>query len=172
MTVGGIAVAWRPTAERGSTSKPHPDHEVEASEEIRMERKNGNITTLMLGASTCSENRLSRLISHLRQATVIGFSAMTLLILASTAQAGLITNGSFTSVGTDPFTGVAYTSSYTLFTGNLPSWTYDSANGSLDCLVFPGTALTNPCGQNPNSAGVFTDRKSTRLNSSHLGISY
>jgi hypothetical protein len=131
---------------------------VEASEEIRMERKNGNITPLMLGASTCSENRVSRLIPHLRQATIMGFSAMTLLILASTAQAGLITNGSFTSVGTDPFTGVAYTSSYTLFTGNLPSWTYDSANGSLDCLVFPGTALTNPCGQNPNSAGVFTNQ--------------
>src|ERR1039458_10574894 len=102
MTVGGIAVAWRPTAERGSTSKPHPDHEVEASEEIRMERKNGNITTLMLGASTCSENRLSRLISHLRQATVIGFSAMTLLILAFPAQGGTIgfTNGSFSTVTT------------------------------------------------------------------------
>src|ERR1017187_10039560 len=95
MTVGGIAVAWRPTAERGSTSKPHPDQEVEASEEIRMERKNGNITTLMLGTSTYSESRLSRLISHLRQATVVGFSAIAVSMLAVSAQANLITNGDF-----------------------------------------------------------------------------
>src|ERR1017187_4017102 len=101
MTVGGIAATF---SERGGPL-PNVDRranriqtmKVEASEEIRMERKNGNITTLMLGASTCSEGRLSRLMPHLRQATVTGCSALTLLILAFPAQGGLI-NGSFEMV--------------------------------------------------------------------------
>ena len=104
-----------------------------------MERKKGNITTLMLGASTCSESRLSRLISHSRQATVIGFSAMTLLILAFPAQGGTIgfTNGSFDTPG--------LTASFAI-TNNLPGWTETGLNGFLDCLTVPGSATTDACG--------------------------
>lgn len=106
---------------------------------------NGKITILML----------ERLILHFRQATVIGFSAMTLSILAFPAQADLM-NGSFTSVGTDPSTGMAYTTSYAVLPGNLPDWTidYPVPDPDLDCVVFPGTALSNTCGLNPaNNSG-------------------
>jgi hypothetical protein len=110
-----------------------------------MERKKGNITTLMLGPSTCSESRLSRLISHLRQATVIGFSAMTLLILAFPAQGDLI-NGSFETVGS------SHTSSFAIANApDLPGWTAsgDGYLGILDCVVFPGTITTKAC-DNPS----------------------
>jgi hypothetical protein len=51
---------------------------------------NGKITALASGTSPCSESKLSRLIPHSRHATVIGFSAMTLLMLASPVRGGLI----------------------------------------------------------------------------------
>jgi hypothetical protein len=118
-----------------------------------MERKNGNITTLMLGTSTYSESRLSRLISHLRQATVVGFSAMTLLMLAFPARggpisfqtvSGVLTSRNITDYGVTPI----------VFGSN--SW--QTTNDGIGCVVFPGTAPGNVCGSGRFSGtGFITD---------------
>jgi hypothetical protein len=68
---------------------------------------------------------------------------MTLLILAFPARGATIgfTNGSFETVG------AGITSSFQLAAGNttdLPGWT--SAGSFLDCVVFPGSASTDTCG--------------------------
>jgi hypothetical protein len=127
---------------------------VEASEEIRMERKNGNITTLMLGASTCSENRVSRLIPHLRQATIMGFSAMTLLILASTAQGGTI---SFAAPGAPGGTSTNITD-YGVTPIVFGSNSWQTTNDGIGCVVFPSTAPGNVCGSGRFSGtGFITD---------------
>ncbi|MFN7935582.1 MAG: DUF642 domain-containing protein [Bryobacteraceae bacterium] len=63
------------------------------------------------------------------------------------SQANLVTNGSFETV--DPI----YTSSFQVPAGNttaLPGWT--TTTGFLDCVVFPGTATTDACG---NSAKLW-----------------
>ena len=109
-----------------------------------MERKNGNITTLMLGASTCSEGRLSRLIPHLRQATVVGFSAMTLLILAFPARAAQL---SFTTVGVvTTSTNITGPGTPELVFG---SGTWHVTTDGIGCVVFPGDSPGNVCGSVP-----------------------
>src|ERR1035437_1627145 len=116
----------------------------EASEEICMERKNGNITTSMLGASTCSENRLSRLISNLRQAAVVGFSAMTLLILHFPARAAQL---SFTTVpAVTHSTNITGPGTPELVFG---SGTWHVTTDGIGCVVFPGTSPGDVCGSAP-----------------------
>jgi hypothetical protein len=108
-----------------------------------MERKNGNITTSMLGTSTYSESRLSRLISHLRQATVVGFSAIAVSMLAVSAQANLITNGDFEQT--------TLTAS-SQFTTQVTDWLNADHLGRV-YLYLPGTATTT--GANYTPAGIY-----------------
>ena len=100
--------------------------------------------------------RWGRLIPHFRQATVIAFSAMTLLILAFPAQANLlITNGSFQDTGGKtssfglPNTTASGGSPY------LPGWDL-SPNVGVDiaCVVFPSGDPGNPCGAINLNAGL------------------
>lgn len=111
--------------------------------------------TMLSGKSQClSSKLLSGLIRHFKRATVIGFSAIALLILAFPAQANLITNGSFPAgTGTSTSSSDTPTMSFTLLPGDttsLPGWTdgpgISAAGGFLDCVVFPGTATSDPCG--------------------------
>src|ERR1022692_436761 len=98
-------------------------------EGIGMEPSSGKTTTLVLRTRLCSESKLSRLISHLHQATVFGFSALTLLVLAFPAQGDFIWNGGFEKT-TPP-----NTTSFQMpdlmppgATGPLPGWTFTASN--------------------------------------------
>jgi hypothetical protein len=81
----------------------------------------------------------------LRQASAAGFSAAVLLMLAVPARATItnfVSNGSFENTN-------GASSSFEITDSNLPGWTIvDATMNTVACVVFPGTATSNPCGVN------------------------
>lgn len=109
-----------------------------------------NIATFLLGSQR-SESKLSRLIPHLRHATVIGFFAMACCCWPCFAQ-DLVQNGGFENTPGN-------TSSFQMGLGTggpyAPAdWTF-SAYGSnpIGCVTFPASTLsqTDACGPNLSS---------------------
>ena len=110
-----------------------------------MDATNGKFTILMLGTSRFSAGKmLSGLINHFRQAKVIGFSAMTLLVLAFPARAAQI---SFTTVpAVTHSTNITGPGTTPLVFG---AGTWQTMNDGIGCVVFPGTSPGNVCGSAP-----------------------
>ena len=107
-----------------------------------MDATNDKFTMLMLGTSRFSEGKmLSGLINHFRQANVIGFSAMTLLVLTCPARAAQL---SFTTVpAVTHSTNITGVGTPEVVFG--PGTWHVTADG-IGCVVFPGASPGDVCG--------------------------
>ncbi len=84
---------------------------------------------------TVSKNKVASQRTRLFVLSVLAVGSV-----AIPAHATTVFNGSFENVGTA-------THSYLITGSNLPNWsTSPSGSKTLDCLVFAGSATTNPCG--------------------------
>src|ERR1039458_9033276 len=111
--------------------------------------------------------------------TLTKLSLVAVLLPASSALAGVIPIGPFTGSTLITLTGLADATEVNglMVSGVLFTYTVGGSplNGAVEIDGGPGT--TNNIAP-PNivsigdDSGILTDRKSTRLNSSHLGISY
>ena len=103
---------------------------------------NGKFPMLMLGTSRFSGDKmLSELINHFRQANVIGFSVMTLLVLAVPARAAQL---SFTTVpAVTHSTNITGPGTPELVFG---TGTWHVTTDGIGCVVFPGTSPGDVCG--------------------------